>query len=101
MNSKERFIHDLGPAKIAELIEIYDDLYEHLVIIPIQAWESEKLFTNLRKNGSMDRMSEMIDVYKYVYEVEKCEKIEQWLDILSCTGVLLEAKRILGGTDIY
>ena len=71
-------------------------MYEALEPIDLKAWESEKLYRNLQGSGGIEKMEDMIDIYEYVFEIEKSEKIRQWLDILHCTGALLEAKEILG-----
>ena len=93
--NRSDYIHELGPEKIAELLEAYDELFNNLVDIPIQIWESEQLFKKLNSTNSIERMREMRDVYEYVFELEKALAIETWLDCLECTCCLLEAKRIL------
>lgn len=94
--NREDYIHDLGPDRIAELLEAYDDLYDSLVVMPRAAWDNEKLYLKLSKNNSMERMQEMIDVYRYVFEIEKSENVQSWLDSLNSTGVLIQAKELLG-----
>lgn len=94
--SREDHIHDLGPDRIAELLEAYDELYDNLVVMPRAAWNHENLYSKLSKNNAMERMQEMIDVYRYVFEIEKSENVQSWLDSLHSTGVLLQAKELLG-----
>jgi hypothetical protein len=93
--NNEDYIHELGPDRIAELLDAYDELYESLLPMPRAAWDNEILYKKLSINGSMDRMQEMIDVYRYVFEIEKSENVQEWLDALCSTGVLLQAKEIL------
>jgi hypothetical protein len=93
-------IHSLGPEKIAELIEAYDELYDTLFKIDPDIWESETLFNKLSSSDSIERMEFMISVYRYVLDIERSERVDSWLDKLKCTGVLLEAKNILSSENI-
>jgi hypothetical protein len=64
-----------------QIRKVYDELYEYLLIQPLQIWETDTLCEAM-DDDRLETMQEMLQMYTETEDFSKCKMVHLWMSLL-------------------